>query len=333
MKNDLSTKLIIDDISKINIHHQYNTNCPVYSIIQLDSGIIAIGLHNGSIIFFKANNLEEPYLCVKVDEFPVYSVLQIEDDELICNSGQNLYLLYETKMKYNFDKKEKIINENLHGNINSILLMYDKSILIGDDKYISLFHKEKKKLKLIKHLKVNAPIMNLNLIQTNLLLATVPSLQKIIFCDAEKLINTYELKNIKFYKGIKYNNIICRISKDLIAIGGCMGSIYLVNLKNKHLIANVNIRYKNEIITCIHLIENGDIVCGTSMILKDNDTQREYICPNIVQFRYDNQVFREVRRKKNVHEDVIEKIIEIVNHKGINEFATVSIDGSFKVWD
>ena len=77
----------------------------------------------------------------------------------------------------------------------------------------------------------------------------------------------------------------------------------------------------------------GDIVCGTSMILKDNDTQREYICPNIVQFRYDNQVFREVRRKKNVHEDVIEKIIEIVNHKGINEFATVSIDGSFKVWD
>ena len=150
MKNDLSTKLIIDDISKINIHHQYNTNCPVYSIIQLDSGIIAIGLHNGSIIFFNANNLEEPYLCVKVDEFPVYSVLQIEDDELICNSGQNLYLIYETKMKYNFDKKEKIINENLHGNINSILLMYDKSILIGDDKYISLFHKEKKKIKINK---------------------------------------------------------------------------------------------------------------------------------------------------------------------------------------
>ena len=333
MKNDFSTKLIIDDISKINIHHQYDTNCPVYSIIQLDSGIIVIGLYNGSIIFFNANNLEEPYLCLKVDEFPIYSVLQIEDDELICNSGQNLYLIYETKTKYNFDKKEKIINENLHGNINSILLMYDKSILIGDDRYISLFNKEKKKLKLIKHLKVNAPIMNLNLIQTNLLLATVPSLQKIIFCDAEKLINTYELKNIKFYKGIKYNNIICRISKDLIAIGGCIGSIYLVNLKNKHLIANVNISYKNEIITCIHLIENGDIFCGTSMIMKDNNTQKEYICPNLVQFRYDNQVFIEVRRKKNVHEDVIEKIIEIVNHKGINEFATISLDGTFKVCD
>ena len=112
-----------------------------------------------------------------------------------------------------------------------------------------------------------------------------------------------------------------------------MGYIYLVNLKNKQLIANVGIRYKNEIITCIYLINNGDLVCGTSMIVNDNDTQQEYICANLVQFRYENQVFKEVHRKKNVHEDVISKIIEIVNHKGINEFATISYDGSFRIWD
>ena len=333
MENDFSTKLMIDDISQINIHHQYNTNCPVYSIIQLDSGVIAIGLCNGSILFFKSNNLEEPYLCFKVDEFPIYSLLQMDDDELICNSGQYLYFIYDSKVKNNFDKKEKIICENIYGNINKILLMYDKSIIIGDDKYISLFHKEKKKLKLIKHMKVNAPIMNLNLIRTNLLLAVVPSLQKIIFCDPEKLVNTYEIKNIKFYKGIKYSNIICRISKDLIAIGGCMGSIYFVNLKNKQLIANISIGYKNEIITCIYLMQNGDMVCGSSMILKDSNTQQEYICPNLVQFRYETLVFKEIKRKKNVHEDVVGKIIEIVNHKGINEFATISLDGYLKVWD
>ena len=81
------------------------------------------------------------------------------------------------------------------------------------------------------------------------------------------------------------------------------------------------------------LINNGDLVCGTSMIVNDNDTQQEYICANLVQFRYENQVFKEVHRKKNVHEDVISKIIEIVNHKGINEFATISYDGSFRIWD
>ena len=333
MKNNGAEKLVIDDISQINIHHYYDTKFPVCSIIQLDSGIIAIGLHSGSIMFFAATNLDEPYLSFQVDKFPIYSLLQIADDQLICSSGPHLFLLFDSKKNGNFEKKERIENENLHGNINKILLMYDKSILIADDKYISLFQKEKNILNLKKHFKVNSPIMNLYSIQSTLLLAIVPSLQKVLFLDPEKLIKTYEIQNMKFYEGIKYDNIICRISKDLILIGGCLGYVYLINLKYKQLIAHASIRFKNEIITCVYLIKNGDIVCGTSMIEKDRETQQEYICSNLAQFRYEDQMFKEVYRKKNVHEDVIQKIIEIVNHKGINEFATISLDGYFKVWD
>ena len=333
MKNEKTTKLMIDDISQINIHHYYDTKIPACNIIQLESGIIVIGLFSGFLNFFYATNLDEPYLCFKIDKFPIYSLLQLEDDQLICSSGQNLYFVFDPKKDGNFDKKEKIQNENLNGNINKIILMYDKSILIGDDKYISLFKQDKKKLNLIKHLKINAPIMNLNLIRSSDLLAIVPSIQKIIFCDPEKLVKTYEIQNVKFFEGIKFNNIICRISKDLIVIGGCLGHVYLINLKHKQLIAHASIRYKNEIITSIHLIQNGDIVCGTSMLMKDVETQQEYISSNLTQFRYENQTFKEVHRKKNVHEDIIEKITEIVNHKGINEFATISLDGYFKVWD
>lgn len=333
MKNQLSTKLEIDDISKINIHHQYDTHIPVCNITQLDTGVISIGLYNGSIVFFAPTNLDEPYLCFQVDKFPIYSIVQIEDDQLIIASGKNLYYLFDTKRNSNFEKKEKIINDNIYGNINKILLMYDKSILIGDDKYISIFQKDKKNINFVKHIKINAPVMNLYLIQTNLLLAAVPSMKKVIFIDLEKFIKTYEIEKIKFYPGIKYNNIIVRLSKDLIAIGGCMGSIYLINLKHKQFMANASIRYRNEIITCIYIINNGDMVCGTSLIVKDSQTQKEYISSNLVQFRYENQTFKEVHRKKDVHEDIIEKIIEIVNHKGINEFATISLDGKFKIWD
>ena len=333
MKNDGSAKLVIDDISQINIHHYYNSNFPVCSLIQLDSGIIAIGLYSGSVVFFAATNLDEPFLSFKVDSFPIYSLLQIEDDQLICSSGSHLYLLFDNKKNGNFDKKERIDNQNLHGNIHKILLMYDKSILISDDKYISLFQKEKKNLSLKKHFKVNAPILNLYLIQSTLLLAIVPSMQKVLFLDPEKLVKTYEIENMKFYEGIKYDNIICRITKDLILLGGCLGSVYLINLKHKQLIAHASIRYKNEIITCVYLLKNGDIVCGSSMIVKDQETQQEYICSNLVQFRYEDQIFKEVYRKKNVHEDLIQKIIEIVNHKGFNELATISLDGYFKVWD
>ena len=333
MKNNTATKLTIDNISQINIHHYYNAKIPACCIIQLDSGIIAIGLNNGSILFFATTNLDEPYLCYKVDEFPIYSLLQIEDDQLICNSGPHLYLIFDNKKKGSFDKKERIDNENIHGDIHKIISMYDKSIIIGDDKYISTFQKEKKKLNLIKHLKINSPILNLYLVQSTLLLAIVPSLQKVLFLDPEKLVKTYEIQNMQFYEGIKYDNIICRISKDLIMIGGCMGYVYLINLKHKQLIAHASIRYKNEIITSIYLIKNGDIVCSTSMIVKDKETQREYVCSNLIQYRYENQIFQEIYRKKNVHEDIIQKIIEIVNHKGINEFATISLDGYFKVWD
>ena len=333
MKKNFSDKLMIDDISTINIHHFYNTELPVCSIIQLDSGIIVVGLFNGSLIFFQSTNMDEPYLCFKVDQFPIYSILQVEEDELICNSGPNIYIINSSKKKSNFDKKEKIENNDIHGTINKLLFMFDKSILIADDKYISLFSKDKNNLNLRKHLKINAPVMNLYLLQSTVLLAIVPSQQKILFLDPEKLVKTYEIQNIKFYQGIKYDNVICRISKDLIIIGGCMGHIYLINLKNKQMIANASIRYKNEIITCIYLIKNGDIVCGSSMLIKDEKTQQEYVCSNLVQYRFENQIFKEIYRKKNVHEDIIQKIIEIVNHKGINEFATISMDGYFKVWD
>jgi len=45
MKNDFSTKLMIDDISKINIHHHCDTDFPACSIIQLETGTIAVGLY------------------------------------------------------------------------------------------------------------------------------------------------------------------------------------------------------------------------------------------------------------------------------------------------
>lgn len=106
MKNNTAAKLTIDDISQINIHHYYDAKIPACCIIQLDSGIIAIGLNNGSILFFATTNLDEPYLCYKVDEFPIYSLLQIEDDQLICNSGPHLYLIFDNKKRVVSIKKK-----------------------------------------------------------------------------------------------------------------------------------------------------------------------------------------------------------------------------------
>ena len=119
----------------------------------------------------------------------------------------------------------------------------------------------------------------------------------------------------------------------MLIIGGCVGIVYLVSLKNKQFVANVNIRYKNELITTMLRMHNGDLLCGTSILTIDENTQKEFICSNLVQYRYENKIFKEIYRKPNAHDDVIIKLCEIINHKGISEFGTISLDSTFKVWD
>ena len=70
-------------------------------------------------------------------------------------------------------------------------------------------------------------------------------LRPVVFVDPEKLVKTYEIQNIKFFEGIKFNNIICRITKDLIIIGGCLGHVHLINLNSllEHLLLNASINF------------------------------------------------------------------------------------------
>ena len=117
-------------------------------------------------------------------------------------------------------------------------------------------------------------------------------------------------------------------------VGGCLGIVYFINLKNKQFVANITIRYKNELIATILKMQNGDLLCDTSMLAKDEITKKECICSNLVRYRYNNNnAFNEIFRKSNAHNDVITKIYEVVNHRGITEFGSVSLDSTFKVWN
>jgi hypothetical protein len=334
MKNRIQNEISIENISNTNVHHQSNTLSPICCILQLESGIIVIGLYNGNINFYSQTDLDNYYSSLKIDSFPINSIYQIQDDQLICCSGTSLYMIFENNLKkLDYNKKEKIIIENVYGKINKILLLPDESIIVGDNKYISLYRKKGKKISYIKQIKINCPVLDLIIIQSNIVLSAAPQKQSLIFVDLDKFAQNYEIKNIKFYNEIKCSNLISKIRKDLLIVGGCLGIVYFINLKNKQFVANISIRYKNELITTILKMQNGDLLCGTSMLAKDEITQKEYICSNLVQYRYNNNVFKEIYRKSNAHNDVITKICEVVNHRGITEFGSVSLDSTFKVWN
>ena len=327
-------EISIENISHVNVHHQSNTSSPIYSLLQLESGVVVLGLYNGFLYFYAQNALQNPYSSLKIDKFPIKSIIQVQDDQLLCTSGSLIYLIFENNLKkLDYNKKEKIVVGNIFGKINKILLLPDDSLIIGDNKFISLYKKKGKKINYIKQIKIGKPILDLVIIQSNLVLAASPEKKSLFFIDLDKFGQNYEINNIKFFQDISFGNIIIKIEKDLLVIGGCVGIVYLISLKNKQMVANVNIRYKNEIITAMHRMNNGDLLCATSMILRDENTKNDYICTNLVQYRYENNIFKEISRKENAHDDVIKRVCEIINHRGIGEIGTISLDSNFKDWD
>ena len=334
MKKSSKIEISIEDISRVNIHHESNTSSPIYSILQLESGIVVLGLYNGSLYFYSQKELNNPYSYLKIDNFPINSIIQVQDDQLLCNSGSFIYLIFENNLKkLDYNKKEKIVVPNIYGKINKILLLPDDSLIIGDNKFISLYKKKGKKINYVKQIKVGCPVLDLSLIQCNLVLAAAPKKKSLIFVDLDTFGQNYEIKNIKFYQDISFGNLITKIEKDLLVIGGCMGIVYLISLKNRQMVANVNIRYKNEVITAMHRMNNGDLLCSASMLLRDENTKNEYICTNLVQYKYENYLFKELCRKENVHDDVVKGVCAIINHRGFGEIGTISLDSNFKFWD
>ena len=197
MKKGIQNEIAIENISRINVHHQSNTFSPICSILQLESGVVVIGLLNGNINFYSQLDLNNPYSFLKIDSSPINSICQIQDDQLLCCAGAFLFLIFENNLKkLDYNKREKIIVENIYGIINKVILLPDESIVIGDNKYISLYRKKGKKINLIKQIKINSPILDLMVLQSNIVLAAAPQKQSLIFVDLDKFVqNTKRFVN------------------------------------------------------------------------------------------------------------------------------------------
>ena len=331
----------IQNIEKISVHHQSDFPFSIYSIIQLDNGIVAIGLSNSEIYFFYQNNLKQPYYSIQLDSTPIHAMAQLSSEFILCSSGKPaLYLLTESNVRKGFyDKKDKLdSNNSLIKQVNKILLLLNDNFITGDNKFISFWNLKGKKIKLLKQIKVGFPIMDILNLKDNTVVCAVPQKQSLIFIDSEKFIQKYEISNIKFLTEIYSNNLLIKLQRDMLFIGGCIGCVYLISLKNKQLVANVGLKYKDEVITSIYKMDNGCLVCGVSALFENNDVEnnegkRYKICSDLVQYKYDGKSFYEICRKSGAHEDFIRSVVEIINHKGISEIGTISFDRTFKVWD
>ena len=89
-----------------------------------------------------------------------------------------------------------------------------------------------------------------------------------------------------------------------------------------------------EIITSVYNLANGNLVCGGSIVIDDNEKVIK-VDSDIIQYEYKQyeNAFREIARKKEIHSNIIRNIKEIINHKEMKELVTVSLDGNIIIWN
>ena len=325
----------VRNLDTIHLHHLINLNSEVYSYIQLENTLIIIGLGNGTINYFNKEDLFNPFFILHLDNHPISNITPIPNNLIACSSNKpTIFIVGEDPQnRGEYEIKNKINLKNSANQINKIVSLENSNILTIDNCFISLWSSN---FDIIREKKINSPIVDLLLLKKKKFVCALPLKQCLTFYEHEKLTETYNIKDIKFISCVDFNNILCLFSdEDLILVGGCLGSIYLVNLKYKEFIANIKLENTKGIVTSVYQLVNGDFVCGVSQVFADEAGENVKVSSDLVQYQYRalSNSFREISRKKDIHSNIIRIIIEIINHKEMKELITASLDGSVKVWN
>ena len=323
----------ITNLKTINIHYSLNLETEIYSFIQLENGLIVISLGNGSINFYKKDNLLSPFYTIIVDQFPITNIIQLKNDSILCTSNcPAIFIINKNPQNNNEYEIEKKIKTKSQGKqINKIIELPNENLISIDNCFITLWSNN---FDIIKEKKINSPIIDIIMLNKKRIACALPIKKLILYIENEKLNQEYEFKNIKFINSLDFNNIFSILNDELLFVGGCLGCIYLINLQHKEFIANLNLINDKQIITSIYNLVNGDLLCGVSLIFID-DEQVTKVDSNLIQYKYNQyqNSLKEVSKKTSIHSNIIRNIREIINHKDMKELVSISLDGKEIIWN
>lgn len=324
-KNDYSPS--ITSLKNLNIHYILNFPSEVYTLVQLENGLILIGLGNGSIYFYKVENITKHFFILKADENPILNIRELKNGSIICTTNApSICVISEHPQNKNEYQVEKRINTKYQGKqINKIIELENENLISVDNVYISLWSN---KFNLMKEKKINSPIIDVIELNKKKFVCAMPMKRCVKYYENENLNQKYEIKNIKFIENIEFNNIFSILNDELLFIGGCFGCIYLVNIKYNEFVANVKLGDERQIITSVYNLPNGDLLCGGSLVIDDNNKVIDVVS-DLIQYKYKQyqNYFREIYRKKGIHSNIIRDLKEIINYKKMKEIVSVSLDG------
>ena len=176
----------ITTLNNINIHHTLNLPSEIYTLIQLENGLILIGLGNGSLYIFNKNNFLKPFLILNIDRFPIINIIELKNNSIICTSNKPaIFIVKENPQNKNEYEIIKKINTKTQGHqINKIIELPNENIISIDNSYITLWNN---KLDLIKEKKIGSPLIDIICINKKRVACALPLKKLIIYFENEKL--------------------------------------------------------------------------------------------------------------------------------------------------
>ena len=318
--------------SSIKVLLSQNQN-EIYDICFINNySFLLVGCNKGYIYVYKRKNngksnliFNELICSFKPNNDDIIQLIKLQSGHILtlCRDASAKILKIEIDLNgvlYDTKKSCDIIQtllEEGEPSENSAVELISGNLIISQGYFINFFEKKGNsesilnsdiEFHLTKKIFTNSDNINLMEIDSKTIVATQILNNTLDFYD----INNYSM--IRSVDKIEFGNkknIMCLIDKETLAIGGDNGTVYLINTLRKQLF-NISHLENCGKITCIKSIDSNSIII--SSFDSNNKSSELIVC------KIKDHNFEEIKRKKNVNDDIINdiKLITLSISKNVN---------------
>ena len=302
----------IKDILKIN-ENEIQDICFIN-----DYSILLVGCNKGLLYIYKRiinnkSNLKfEEIAHFKPHKESIIQITKLKSGHILTLSSDSSAKILKIEieannMLYQGEKKcdeiQLLLAENESSNNNSAIELESENLVISQGYFINFFIKiknidnsnDEKEYQLSKKLFTNSD---------NIFFVEIDSKTIVYSQVSNKILQFYNIEEYSLNKSINriefsdIKNCMSLINKEVLAIGGNNGSIYLVNTIQKQLFFVTHFENCNNI-SCIKPIDEETIIMGCQYYNKNFD---------VILYKRNNNNFQEIKRTQKVHSGAISDI-------------------------
>lgn len=318
-KEDESIKDILKD-NKNEIHDICFINDYSYLLVGCNKGLLYVYKR---IINNKANLKFEEITHFNPHKESIIQITKLQSGHILTLSSDSSSKILEIEIDSNgvlYQNEHKceivqlLLEENEPSN-NSAIELESGNLIISQGYFINFFEKIKnnngngKEFHLTKKILTNSNNISFVEIDNKTVVASQVSEQTLQFYNMDNYSLVNNINKIEFND---MKNSMCLINKEILAIAGKKGSIYLINLVRKQLFVEIPFDNCNHI-SCIKSIDNDTIIMGCQYW----DTNYD-----VIVYKINNYKFKEIKRCQKAHNGLINdiKLITMNISKNKNPF-------------